>query len=197
MIEQLRLGTSGLHVSRIALGMMSFGDKSRREWALDEHEAEPIVLAAIEQGITFFDTADMYAAGASEVVTGRVLKKLISRAGGGRDEALLPDDGGPKRARPLAETRHGSNRRLARAARNGLRRSHPGSSLRHADAGRGNHGGARRRREVRKGPAPIVGATRLAHVEDAVAATQLELSPEERDRLIEAYRPYPVERSAG
>src|SRR4051794_41394321 len=109
MIEQLRLGTSGLHVSRIGLGMMSFGDKSRREWVLDEHEAEPIVRAAIEQGITFFDTADMYAAGASEVVTGRVLKKLISRAGGGRDEALLPDDGGPKRARPLAETRHGSN----------------------------------------------------------------------------------------
>ena len=84
MIEQRRLGSTGLYVSRLALGMMSFGDTSRRQWVLDETAAEPIVRRAIEGGITFFDTADMYAAGASEVVTGRLLPKLISR-----DEAVV------------------------------------------------------------------------------------------------------------
>jgi 1-deoxyxylulose-5-phosphate synthase len=79
VIEQVRLGSTGLHVSRIALGMMSFGDTSRRAWVLDEHAAEPIVRRAIEHGVTFFDTADMYSGGASEVVTGRLLRKLVSR----------------------------------------------------------------------------------------------------------------------
>jgi 1-deoxyxylulose-5-phosphate synthase len=79
MIDQVRLGASGLHVSRLGLGMMSFGDTSRREWVLDEQAAEPIVRAAIEGGITFFDTADMYAAGASEIVTGRLLRRLVPR----------------------------------------------------------------------------------------------------------------------
>ncbi len=83
-MEQVRLGSSGLHVSRLALGMMSFGDTSKRRWVLDEEAAEPIVRRAIEGGFTFFDTADMYAGGASEVVTGRLLRKLISR-----DEAVV------------------------------------------------------------------------------------------------------------
>jgi aryl-alcohol dehydrogenase-like predicted oxidoreductase len=64
--------------------MMSFGDTSRRQWVLDEAAAEPIVRRAIELGLTFFDTADMYAGGASEQVTGRLLRKLISR-----EEAVL------------------------------------------------------------------------------------------------------------
>ena len=83
-IDQVRLGASGLHVSRLALGMMSFGDPSQRAWILDETAAEPIVRRAIDSGFTFFDTADMYSAGASEVVTGRVLRKLIPR-----DEAVI------------------------------------------------------------------------------------------------------------
>jgi 1-deoxyxylulose-5-phosphate synthase len=78
-MEQVRLGASGLHVSRLALGMMSYGDTSRRDWVLDERAAEPIVRRAIEGGMTFFDTADMYANGASEVVTGRLVGKLIPR----------------------------------------------------------------------------------------------------------------------
>jgi aryl-alcohol dehydrogenase-like predicted oxidoreductase len=96
MIDQVRLGSTGLSVSRLALGMMSFGDTSRRGWVLDEEAAEPIVRLAIERGITFFDTADMYAGGASEIVTGRLLQKLISR-----DEAVVatkvyyPTTGGP------------------------------------------------------------------------------------------------------
>jgi len=64
--------------------MMSFGDTSRRAWTLDERAAEPIVRRAIERRITFFDTADVYAGGASELVTGRLLRKLILR-----DEAVV------------------------------------------------------------------------------------------------------------
>ena len=78
-MEQVRLGSSGLHVSRICLGMMSYGSSAWRPWVLDEEEAGPIVRAAVEAGITSFDTADVYSDGASEVVTGRLLRPLLSR----------------------------------------------------------------------------------------------------------------------
>jgi 1-deoxyxylulose-5-phosphate synthase len=79
-MEQVRLGTTGLHVSRVCLGMMSYyAGAASRPWMLDEAAAEPIVRRAVEGGITFFDTADMYSQGGSEVVTGRLLPKLLSR----------------------------------------------------------------------------------------------------------------------
>ena len=78
-MEYVNLGASGLRVSRVCLGMMSYGNDSDRNWALDEQAAEPIVRAAVEGGITFFDTADTYSAGASEVATGRLLSKLLTR----------------------------------------------------------------------------------------------------------------------
>jgi 1-deoxyxylulose-5-phosphate synthase len=79
-VEQIRLGTSGLYVSRVGLGMMSYyAGAASRPWMLDETAAEPIVRRAVERGITFFDTADMYSRGGSEVVTGRLLPKLLSR----------------------------------------------------------------------------------------------------------------------
>jgi aryl-alcohol dehydrogenase-like predicted oxidoreductase len=78
-MDQVRLGATGLHVSRVCLGMMSYGNDSDRPWVLDEAAAEPIVRRAVEAGITFFDTADVYSGGASEVATGRLLAKLISR----------------------------------------------------------------------------------------------------------------------
>ena len=79
-MEQLRLGTTGLHVSRLCLGMMSYySGTAGRPWMLDEAAAEPIVRRAVEGGITFFDTADMYSDGASEIATGRLLGKLLSR----------------------------------------------------------------------------------------------------------------------
>jgi aryl-alcohol dehydrogenase-like predicted oxidoreductase len=78
-MEQVRLGASGLHVSRVCLGMMSYGNDSDRPWVLDEAAAEPIVRRAVEGGVTFFDTADVYSGGASEVATGRLLRKLIDR----------------------------------------------------------------------------------------------------------------------
>jgi aryl-alcohol dehydrogenase-like predicted oxidoreductase len=78
-MEQIRLGSSGLHISRLGLGMMSYGKDASRPWMLDEAAAEPIVRRAVEGGFTFFDTADMYSQGASEVATGRLLRKLLSR----------------------------------------------------------------------------------------------------------------------
>ncbi len=73
------LGTSGLRVSRVCLGMMGFGNDSERPWVIDENAAEPIVRAAAEGGVTFFDTADTYSGGASEVATGRLVPKFLSR----------------------------------------------------------------------------------------------------------------------
>src|SRR5215213_11204394 len=78
------LGRTGLRVSRVCLGMMSFGNDSDRPWVLDETAAEPIVKAAVDGGITFFDTADTYSAGASEVATGRLVPKYLSR-----DESVI------------------------------------------------------------------------------------------------------------
>jgi aryl-alcohol dehydrogenase-like predicted oxidoreductase len=78
-MDQVRLGVSGLHVSRVCLGMMSYGNDSDRPWVLDEAAAEPIVRQAVAGGITFFDTADVYSQGASEVATGRLVGKLLSR----------------------------------------------------------------------------------------------------------------------
>jgi|SRR5580658_6101088 aryl-alcohol dehydrogenase-like predicted oxidoreductase len=80
-MKYVNLGSTGLRVSRICLGMMSYGNDSDRPWVLDEEAAEPIVKAAADGGITFFDTADVYSGGASEVATGRLLSKYFSRDG--------------------------------------------------------------------------------------------------------------------
>src|SRR5215467_6686474 len=78
-MKYVSLGRSGLRVSRICLGMMSYGNDSDRPWVLDEDAAEPIVKLAVEGGVTFFDTADVYSRGASEVATGRLVSKFFSR----------------------------------------------------------------------------------------------------------------------
>jgi 1-deoxyxylulose-5-phosphate synthase len=78
-VKYLNLGSTGLRVSRVCLGMMSFGNDSDRPWVIDEDAAEPIVKAAVDGGITFFDTADAYSGGASEVATGRLLGKMVRR----------------------------------------------------------------------------------------------------------------------
>src|SRR5579875_2555787 len=66
-VKYVNLGKTGLRVSRVCLGMMSFGTNSERPWVLDEAAAEPIVKAAVDGGITFFDTADVYSGGTSEM----------------------------------------------------------------------------------------------------------------------------------
>jgi 1-deoxyxylulose-5-phosphate synthase len=108
-MEYVRLGPTELNVSRICLGMMSYGDPDWREWLLPEEAAEPIVRRAVEAGVTFFDTADMYSNGRSEEITGRLLAKLFAR----RDDYVLatkvyfpmgpgPDDRGLSRKHILA-----------------------------------------------------------------------------------------------
>lgn len=77
-MEYVRLGRSGLRVSRICLGMMSYGDPGWRDWVLSEADARPFVERAAQAGITFFDTADMYSLGVSEEVTGRLLAEVFA-----------------------------------------------------------------------------------------------------------------------
>ncbi len=80
-MEYTHLGRSGLKVSRIALGCMSFGDTSRgfSEWALDDDAAEPIFRQAVELGITFWDTANVYSFGSSEEIVGRAIDRYSRR----------------------------------------------------------------------------------------------------------------------
>ncbi len=80
-MEYTNLGRSGLRVSRIALGCMSFGDTSRgfNEWALDDDGAEPFFRQAIESGINFWDTANVYGLGTSEEIVGRAIRRYSRR----------------------------------------------------------------------------------------------------------------------
>ena len=77
-MKYTNLGTTGLKVSRICLGTMSYGSKKWREWVLEEQDALPFYKRAIELGINFFDTADMYSTGVSEEITGRALREYAS-----------------------------------------------------------------------------------------------------------------------
>ena len=78
-MEYTRLGTSGLKVSRIAMGTMGYGDGSREKWALDYDGATPFFRQALDLGITFWDTANIYSFGGSEKIVGRAIKELTRR----------------------------------------------------------------------------------------------------------------------
>lgn len=78
-MQYVRLGSTGTVVSRICLGCMTYGTPTWREWVLDEAASQPFFRRAVELGITFFDTADMYSLGVSEEVTGRALRELTNR----------------------------------------------------------------------------------------------------------------------
>jgi aryl-alcohol dehydrogenase-like predicted oxidoreductase len=80
-----RLGSTGVTVSRLCLGMMSFGSRQRIAWVLEEDEARPLIKKAIDLGINFFDTADAYSRGVSEEITGRALKDY----GPPRDQVVI------------------------------------------------------------------------------------------------------------
>ena len=77
-METRILGRTGMRVSRICLGCMSYGSSEWRPWVLDEHQARPFFKRALEAGINFFDTADIYSLGASEEVTGKVLREMAN-----------------------------------------------------------------------------------------------------------------------
>jgi len=78
-MEQIRLGNTGLKVSRLCLGCMTYGSPEWRSWVLDQEASKPFFKSAIEKGITFFDTANVYSIGASEEVTGHWLREFAKR----------------------------------------------------------------------------------------------------------------------
>lgn len=84
-MQYVNLGRAGLRVSRICLGAMTYGSSQWRPWVLDEEASRPLIRQALEKGINFFDTANMYSLGASEEVLGRALKEF----GPGRDELVI------------------------------------------------------------------------------------------------------------
>ncbi len=118
-MDYVKLGTTGLDVSRICLGCMSFGEPQlgAQRWSLDEEQSRPIIRRAVEAGVNFFDTANVYSAGSSEEITGRALAEYARR-----DEIVIatkvhgrmhegPNGGGLSRKAILAEIDH-SLRRL-------------------------------------------------------------------------------------
>lgn len=125
--------------------MMSYGDPSWRDWILDEDTAEPIVQHAVEAGITFFDTADVYSLGRSEEVTDSDLDII-------------------KTVREIAQKRSVAPAQVALAW-----------LLRNPAV-----------------TAPIIGATNVSHLDDAVAAVHLTLDDDEVKALEQPYRPRPV-----
>jgi aryl-alcohol dehydrogenase (NADP+) len=84
-MDYVRLGSTGLKVSRLCLGTMTYGTSKWREWVLDEEASRPLIRHALEAGINFFDTADMYSLGASEEVLGRALRDF----GPGRERVVV------------------------------------------------------------------------------------------------------------
>jgi 1-deoxyxylulose-5-phosphate synthase len=84
-MEYVKLGSTGLKVSRICLGTMTYGSKKWREWVLEEEESRPFIQRALEAGINFYDTADVYSLGVSEEILGRALKDF----GPSRDKVVI------------------------------------------------------------------------------------------------------------
>jgi aryl-alcohol dehydrogenase-like predicted oxidoreductase len=84
-MQYLRLGSTGLKVSRLCLGAMTYGSKKWREWVLEEEESRPFIRRALELGLNFFDTADVYSNGVSEQILGRALKDF----GPSRDRVVI------------------------------------------------------------------------------------------------------------
>jgi aryl-alcohol dehydrogenase (NADP+) len=84
-MDYVNLGQTGLKVSRLCLGCMTYGSKTWRDWVLEEGDSQPFIKQAIEAGINFFDTADMYSVGVSEEILGRALKEF----GVPRDKSVI------------------------------------------------------------------------------------------------------------
>ena len=116
-MQFVRLGNTGLRVSRICLGTMTYGSTKWRDWVLEEEESRPFFKRALESGINFFDTADVYSLGASEEITGRALRDFATR-----DAVVIatkvysPMGGGPNERglsrKHIMESIEGSLRRL-------------------------------------------------------------------------------------
>lgn len=191
-MDQVRLGATGLHVSRVCLGMMSFGNDSDRPWVLDEAAAEPIIRRAVEGGITFFDTADVYREEKREMIP-----QCIDQGVG-----VIPWSPLARGFLTGTRTREGE-RRTTRAETDGFQDLLYGRDedfdvidrLNEVAAARGDSSAQVALAWLLHEPgvtAPIVGATKLEHLEDALAAADLTLSADEIERLQEPYVPHPV-----
>jgi len=164
-MEYTRLGATGLSVSRICLGMMSYGSPSWREWVLELDASRPLVRAAVDAGVIFFDTADMYSLGASEEVTRTLLGEFFPA----RDDYVLAT----KVFNPMSDGPAVADVAKAR----GLRPAQVALAW------------VLQRKAV---TAPIIGATKPGHVEDAIAALDVELDEDEVASLEAPYVPHPV-----
>ena len=130
-METVKFGKTGMQVSKICLGCMTYGSTKWREWVLEEEAARPFIREALERGINFFDTADVYSQGASEEILGRALKEFARREDVVIATKVHGADGAERqRQGPVAQAHHGGDRRVAEAARHGLRRPLPDPSLR-------------------------------------------------------------------
>ncbi len=145
-----------------------------------ETDSRPILQRALELGINFFDTADVYSLGVSEEVLGRAVRDFADRATRRRDcdQGVLSADRSPERRRPVAQAHLAGDRRLAAAARDRLRRPVPDSPLRSRHADRGNARSAARRRQGRQGALH----RRLEHVRLAVRPHALHAAGARRGR---------------
>ena len=237
-MDYVRLGSTGLRVSRICLGMMTYGTPDWRDWVLDEADSEPFVTKALDLGVNFFDTADMYSRGVSEEVTGKWLGRHARR----EDVVIAtkvflhwsdnPNSGGLSRKHIMASI-DGSLRRLDTdyvdlyqihrwdshtpieetmealhdVVKSGKARYIGASSMyawqfakaqevarRHAwtpFVSMQNHYNLLYREEERETgvTAPIVGASKIDHLEQAVGALQVSLDDDDLASLVDAYRP--------
>ena len=157
-MDYVRLGRTGMQVSRICLGCMSYGQAKtpgllQWPWALSEEDGRPYIKRALEAGINFFDTANVYSNGESEEVLGRALRDFANR-----DEIVLatkvwgPVRRGPERPRALTQAHSLGSGQEPSSSRYRLHRSLHHSPLRLRHAARGNARSAERRRARRQGP---------------------------------------------
>ena len=156
-MRYIKLGTTGLDVSPIAIGAMTYGDPGRGHpvWSLDEETSRPLIKHALEAGINFFDTANMYSYGSSEEILGRALKDFADR-----DDVVIatklrhPMRPGPNGEGPVPQGDHDRGRPQPAAARHRLHRPLPDPPQRPRDAARGDPRGPARPGQGGQGPLP-------------------------------------------
>src|ERR1700755_470126 len=174
-MQYIKLGTTGLDVSPVAIGAMTYGDPGRGHpvWSLGEDESRPLIKHAIDSGINFFDTANMYSQGSSEEILGRALRDFAQRDQTGSSDAL-----GTKRKRLEPQGNHDRDRSLPAPPRHRLRRSLSNPSQRPHHPARRNLGGTARPRQGRQGSLPgrIVYAC-MGVRQGATPATRRRLGP--------------------
>src|SRR5438552_736238 len=203
------LGKTGLKVSRICLGCMSYG-LEEREWGLDEEQGRPFIKRALELGINFFDTANMYGNGRSEEVLGRALRDFAKRE---EEREMLPlclaEGIGVVPWSPLARGRLARDWETQSSTTRGQTDEYGKklySGTEEADKPVVDRvGEIAKVREIPRAQialawllhkpavtAPIVGATKLHHLEEAAAALEVKLSDAEIEALETPYVPHPI-----